>query len=226
MLKTLDKIKLEIPTSIGTEFLTKLLGGRLNPHIEKLLSERRPVCIDNIEPKAVYSDFEIEGIKGDNVYFKSGNVFKGPNISKILKGSRTAIIFMTTLGSRTDDIIKNISDSGDLLATIVMDAVTTELLAVLGSHVAEIIKKDGIRKEGWGSTCNYSPGQYKWTIEEQSEIFSMIDGGKIGVRLNENYLMIPFKSSSGVYGFGPADEIDKTRVACDICPRKDCIGRR
>ena len=99
-----------------------------------------------------------------------------------------------------------------------MDAVTTELLAVLGSHVAEIIKKDGIRKEGWGSTCNYSPGQYKWTIEEQSEIFSMIDGGKIGVRLNENYLMIPFKSSSGVYGFGPADEIDKTRVACDICP--------
>jgi hypothetical protein len=226
MLKTLDKIKLEIPTSIGTEFLTKLLGGRLNPHIEKLLSERRPICIDNIEPKAVYSDFEIEGIKGDNVYFKSGNVFKGPNISKILKGSRTAIIFMTTLGNRIDDIIKNINDSRDLLATIVMDAVTTELLAVLGSHVAEIIKKDGIRKEGWGSTCNYSPGQYKWTIEEQSEIFSMIDGGKIGVRLNENYLMIPFKSSSGVYGFGPADEIDKTRVACDICPRKDCIGRR
>ena len=41
---------------------------------------------------------------------------------------------MTTLGSR-QTIIKNISDNGDLLATIVMDAVTTELLAVLGSHV-------------------------------------------------------------------------------------------
>jgi hypothetical protein len=38
--------------------------------------------------------------------------------------------------------------------------------------------------------------------------------------------MVPFKSSSGVYGFGPIDKIDKTRVACDICPRKDCIGRR
>ena len=225
-MKILDKIKLEIPPAIGTEFLTRLMDGRLNPQIEKLLAEKRAVCIKNIEPKAIYSDFEIEGIEGDNVYFKSGNVFRGPNISKILKGSRSAVIFMTTLGSRTDDIIKSVNDSGDLLAAIVMDAVTTELLAVLGSHVAEIIKKEGIRKEGWGSTCNYSPGQYKWTIEEQSEIFSMIDGSKIGVRLNESYLMIPFKSSSGVYGFGPADEIDKTRVACDICPRKDCIGRR
>ncbi len=225
-MKILDKIKLEIPPAIGTEFLTRLMDGRLNPQIEKLLAEKRAVCIKNIEPKAIYSNFEIEKVDGDSVYFKSGNVFQGPNISKILKGSRTATIFINTLGNSTDDIIKNVNDSGDLLATIVMDAITTELLAVLGSHIAEIIKSEGIREEGWGSTCNYSPGQYKWTIEEQSEIFSMIDGSKIGVRLNESYLMIPFKSSSGVYGFGPADKIDKTRVACDICPRKDCIGRR
>jgi len=222
----LDKIKLEIPETIGSDFLSKLMGGRLNPQLEKLLDEKRTDCIRNIEPKAVFSNFVIEKVEEDKVYFKTGNIFAGPNISKILRGSETATIFIYTLGSRTDDIIKSVNESGDLLATIVMDAITTELLVVLGSYTAGIIKKEGIREKGWGSTCNYSPGQYKWTIEEQKEIFSMIDGSKIGVRLNESYLMIPFKSSSGVYGFGPIDKIDKTRVACDICPRKDCIGRR
>ncbi len=222
----LEKIKLEIPETVGLDFLTKLMGGRLNPLLEKLLDEKRIDCIKSIEPKAIYSNFEIEKVENNKVYFKSKNVFAGPNISKILDGSVTATIFMITLGSKTDTLIKEVSSDGDMLATIVMDAITTELLTVLSNYIAEIIKKEGVTHKDWGSTCNYSPGQYKWTLEEQKKIFSMIDGSKIGISLNSSYLMVPFKSSSGVYGFGPADKIDKTRVACDICPRKECIGRR
>jgi hypothetical protein len=107
-----------------------------------------------------------------------------------------------------------------------MDSITTELLGVLGENISKIIKKEGLKEKGWASTCQYSPGQYKWTIEEQKEIFQMVNGEKIGVLLNKSYLMVPFKSISGVYGFGPIDKIDKTRVACDLCPRENCIGRR
>lgn len=221
----LENIKLEIPEETGRDFLTKLMGGRLNPKLEELICNKSKICIDSIEPKAIYSNFEIEKVIGDSVYFKSGNIFNGPNISKILTGSETSTIFITTLGNRVDEIIKNVSDGGDTLSTIVMDAITTEILIILGDYMGEIIKKEGIREKGWGSTCKYSPGQYKWTIEEQKEIFSMVDGNKIGVELNKSYLMVPFKSISGVYGFGPVESIDKTRVACDLCPRVNCIGR-
>ncbi len=222
----LENIKLEIPQDTGISFLTKLMGGRLNPEIEGLLFEKSEACMDSIEPKAAYINHRIEKVLDDKVYFSAGNIFTGPNISKILEGSETATIFLTTLGSRTDKTIKDVSESGDTLATIVMDAITTELLGILGNHVGEIIKKEGIREKNWGSTCKYSPGQYKWTIEEQKEIFSMLDGSKIGIELNKSYLMVPFKSISGVYGFGPAESIDKTRVACDLCPRENCIGRK
>jgi hypothetical protein len=222
----LENIKLEIPEKTGRDFLTKLMGGRLNPQLEELLRDKIGLCIDSIRPKAIYSNYEIEKVTGDCVYFKSGNIFTGPNISKILTGSETSTIFITTLGSATDKIIKDVSDSGDMLSTIIMDAITTELLGILGNRVGELIKKEGIRKDNWGSTCQYSPGQYKWTIEEQKEMFSMVDGNKIGVQLNKSCLMLPFKSISGVYGFGPIDSIDKTRVACDLCPRENCIGRR
>lgn len=222
----LDNIKLHIPLDIGRDFLEKVMGAAINAPMERLLKEKTSLCVENIDPKAIYYRFEIDKVDGDRVYFKSRDLFNGPHISKILTGSKTAILYIYTLGSRVDWIINEESRSGDTLAIIIMDAITTSLLGVLGEFVGEKIKKQGIEKQNWSSTCTYSPGQYKWTIEEQKKIFKMVDGKRIGVELNKSYLMVPFKSVSGVYGFGPEDRIDKTRVACDLCPRENCIGRR
>jgi hypothetical protein len=222
----LKDIKLDTSGDIGKDFLKSLMGGRLNPQIERMLEEKKDICIKNISPKIIYEIFKIDKIKGNSVYFNSGHILNGPNISKILKGSEITAIFIFTLGSGIDDMIEKTSSDGDTLATIIMDSITTSMLTILGKKAGELIKKEGIKKDNWSSTCTYSPGQFKWTIEEQKEIFNMVDGSRIGVKLNKSYLMIPFKSISGVYGFGPKDKIDKTRVACDICPRKNCIGRR
>jgi hypothetical protein len=224
IIKNMD---IEIPDDIGRDFLKKLMGGRLNSHLEEMLSENRMVCIKALKPAALYESFSIDKIVDSSVYFESGHIFNGPNISKILKGSEFAVIFMLTLGKEIDDLIKKVRDGGDTLGTIIMDSVTTDMLGTVGDHVGRIIKNNISVPEGYASTCPYSPGQYKWTIEEQKELFEMADGSKIGISLNQSYLMIPFKSVSGVYGFGPKDKINKTRVACDLCPRREnCIGRR
>ena len=222
----LDNIKLEIPQEIGRDFLEKVMGAAINAPMERLLREKTSLCVHSIAPKAIYDRFEIDRVDGDLVYFKSGNIFYGPNISKILTGSKIAILYILTLGNRVDEIINEESQSGDTLATIIMDTITTSLLETLGDFVGAKIKIEGKEHQNWGATCAYSPGQYEWTIEEQKKIFEMLDGRRIGVELNESYLMVPFKSVSGVYGFGPEDRIDKTRVACDLCPRENCIGRR
>jgi hypothetical protein len=222
----LDEINLEIPRDIGKDFLEKVMGGAINAPMETLLEEKTSLCVENISPKAIYDRFEIEKVVDNLVYFKSGNIFDGPNISKILTGSKIAILYIYTLGSRVDQITLDKSKSGDTLAAIIMDTITTSMLETLGDFVSKMIKREGIEQQNWGATCAYSPGQYKWTIEEQAKIFEMIDGKRIGVELNDSYLMVPFKSISGVYGFGPEDKIDKTRVACDLCPRVNCIGRR
>jgi len=226
MAKVLHKISLDVPPDTGRDFLTKLMGGRLNQQLEDLLAEKKYQCLQAIQPQAIYDLFEIEKIKGESVWFSSGHRFNGPNNSKILLGSKLALIYICTLGHQVDQLIKQNSESGDTLSTIVMDAVTTSFLTLLGEQFATIARQQGLQQPGWQATCSYSPGQYKWTIEEQKEIFKMVDGSQIGVNLNPSYLMMPFKSISGVYGFGPEHEIDKTRVACQLCPRHDCISRR
>ncbi|GAH98714.1 unnamed protein product [marine sediment metagenome] len=222
----IKNMQLDMPDDIGRDFLTKLMGGRLVPRMEEMLEDKREICIDVLEPAAVYDTFDIRSVEGDSVYFKSDHIFNGPNISKILKGSEIASIFIYTLGEKIDYLIKKEQDTGDTLGTIIMDAITTSMLGVVGEYVGKIIKDSNTVQKGYGATCTYSPGQYKWTIEEQKEIFSMVDSSKIGVSLNKSFLMIPFKSVSGIYGFGPEDMINKTRVACDLCPRGNCIGRR
>lgn len=222
----IENAQLDIPDDIGREFLTKLMGGKLVPRMEEMLEDKREICKDTLRPSAIYDTFDIKSVEGDLVYFKSGHIFNGPNISKILKGSETASILIYTLGKKIDDIIKKEQNAGDTLGTIIMDAVTTSMLGIAGEHIYKIMKDSNILQKGYNATCKYSPGQYKWTIEEQKELFNMVDGSKIGVHLNDSFLMIPFKSVSGVYGFGPEDKINKTRVACDLCPRENCIGRR
>jgi hypothetical protein len=225
-MKIIKDIKLDIPEDIGKEFLTKLMGGRLIPSMESMLKDKRQEVINALEPQVIYDSFRIKDIQGDSVIFDSGHIFKGPNISKILSGSETAVIFIFTLGSSISQLTESERNSGDTLGTIIIDALTTSLLGVAGSYVGEVIKEENLNQKGYGATCTYSPGQYKWTIEEQKEIFNMVDGTKIGVNLNESYLMVPFMSVSGVYGFGPEEKINKTRVACELCPRQDCISRR
>lgn len=225
-MKIIKDIKLDIPEDIGREFLTKLMGGKLNPQMENMLEDKKKECIKALAPEAIFDRFGIDRTQEDSVYFRSGHIFKGPNISKILTGSETAVIFIFTLGKNIGELIKKERDSGDTLGTIIIDAITTSMLGVAGEYVGKTIKEENLVQKGYGATCTYSPGQYKWTIEEQKELFRMVDGSKIGVSLNESYLMVPFMSVSGIYGFGPEDKINKTRVACDLCPRDNCIGRR
>ena len=225
-MKIIKDMDLEIPEDIGRDFLTKMMGGKLVPSMEKMLAEKRTEAVEALDPRAVYNAFKIDDIQKDSVFFESGHVFRGPNISKILTGSETAVIFIFTLGGKIEKLAKTEKESGDTLGTIILDALTTSMLGVAGEYVGEIIKQENLKGDDYGTTCTYSPGQYKWTIEEQKEIFAMVDGSSIGVRLNESYLMVPFMSVSGVYGFGPRDKINRTRVACDLCPREDCIGRR
>ena len=149
----IDNIKLDIPEDIGRDFLKKMMGGRLVPQMEEILEEKRGVCINEIEPKAIFEKFEIDRVDGDSVYFKSGNIFEGPNISKILTGSEAAVIFLFTLGGKIDKIIKEESNSGDTMGTIIMDTITTSLLGTLGEHVGNVIKDNYAKYEDWSATC-------------------------------------------------------------------------
>ena len=69
-----------------------------------------------------------------------------------------------------------------------------------------------------------NPGSLEhWQIDGQKDLFAMLSNGdkEIGVELTPSMLMLPHKSSSGIY-FSSSDEYEN----CELCPRTDCPNRR
>ena len=67
----LKNIKLDIPDDMGKEFLKRLMGGRRNPHIEKLLEEKRDACIKNITPETIFLTLcLVKFSKGNKTYLR------------------------------------------------------------------------------------------------------------------------------------------------------------
>ncbi len=75
-----------------------------------------------------------------------------------------------------------------------------------------------------GEVSYMGPGSLDdWPIENQRPLFSILGDveASIGVRLEENFLMIPTKSLSGIYF-----PTEIRFYTCQLCPRKDCEARR
>ena len=69
-----------------------------------------------------------------------------------------------------------------------------------------------------------NPGSLEdWPIEGQADLFGLLGDveGAIGVRLTESYLMLPFKSSSGILF-----SAEKDYSSCMLCDRPTCPNRR
>ncbi len=69
-----------------------------------------------------------------------------------------------------------------------------------------------------------SPGSLtSWDITHQSDLFALLGEGapKCGVELTPSFLMIPYKSGSGLYF-----PTDSPFESCMRCPRLNCPGRR
>jgi hypothetical protein len=95
------------------------------------------------------------------------------------------------------------------------------MMAALGCAVAALAA-DIERRFRPGKISFLTPGSLEdWPLSELRSLFELIDGGAIGVTLNENLLMMPLKSVSGI--MFPSEEDFQS---CRYCSRENCPGRR
>ncbi len=190
------------------------------------ISTAREKCLQYAEPRAIYQKFHIKSVNGDEVCLDSGEYFKGRYVAKILTNSKIAILFALTLGEKIDEYIHALRKGKmGVTSAFLTEMVSSLMLMEASCLLSKNINENEIQKKGWGITCTYSPGEETWPLVEQKKIFNLLDASRIGIELTDNCIMKPLKSISGVLGLGPKNEIDRTRCACDLCSRRDCIMR-
>ena len=131
---------------------------------------------------------------------------------------------VATLGPGLEEQCRELSKSQPFSA-IVLDAVGVAFLEKLGEKVAQESKHQADIR---GLHCGprISPGLNKVNLSLQPDLFDLVDHHSLGVKLNEDLVMQPFKSISEFRTFGSQPIEAGAPHKCRQCDLKACDFRR
>ncbi len=178
---------------------------------EALITHAAPVAL--MKPIDVVAFSKVFSGKGQNA--------ENLPLSNIFPNAEQLNLFGGTLGPDLPDMITSSFDSGDYIS-----AYTLNTLASLATDkITSLLEKE--LSENRKKTLAYSPGYCGWNISGQFALFNALQPDVIGLTLNEEGMMQPTKSVSGVLVTGD-DDIHLFKPGydfCEYCRDHNCIPR-
>ena len=184
--------------------------------IEEMVSELIDVALPVARPKAIYALAGVDNHQEETVEI-DGVRFTSKVLRVNLDGINRVFPYVATCGREVDEITV---PAGDVLRAYCLDIIMTMVLGSAVRHLSDYLD----RRYRPGQMSHMNPGSLKdWPLTQQRELFSVLGDVEkaIGVTLTEGMVMVPTKSSSGVY-FPTEIRFE----SCQLCPREDCVGRR
>jgi len=170
-------------------------------------------------PRAAWRRAQVESVDGDAVLL-GGHCFSSPLLARNLAAAGIAYPYLATCGAELDDLAAESDDPLaaywlDCLKALALDAAFDELRTSI-LEVGPALKLNSMNPGSGNTTL--------WPLAQQKELFNLL-GPEIrdwtAVVCDENFLMHPNKSLSGVFFFG-VEEFE----SCAYCDRLDCPDRR
>jgi hypothetical protein len=198
------------------------VSGRLSRKIDKHIAGLK----SRIRPIVFFTTIKIQKIEGGTLTLEGGIKLKSAKISKTLGKCDRITFFLATIGEQVDDVIKTSMRKKKLSDAYIYDAIGS---AAVEATVEDFQNKmdSKVKEKNQRTTLRFSPGYCDWKINEQKQVFSVLENDLIDVDLNESYLMAPRKSVSGVFGIGSSELVDKDETnPCRLCGMNTCVARR
>jgi len=177
-----------------------------------------------IHPALLYRRMKVENFYHDSLELEDGNEIKGEVIGKYLAGAEEIIVAVYTIGDALDDRMAEVMTEC-LPCALALDAMGTAAVDELGRQVQGIFRSIARANSMHLSMC-FSPGMIGWPLDQgQPQIFRLLDGSEIGVKVADSGRMAPRKTVSAVYGMGSGLSED-TVSPCEFCAvRETCTYR-
>jgi len=224
----------EIPSEAvvpGEAGVLRALGGRdLDAHgarVERLLRHALDEFRRQVRPRGIVADVDAAGFAA--IYEGEGDNEIPSPLAEIFPRASSLVLFAATVGAPVGERIAALFDAGDFALGAALDAAASEGTELAGVFLERAVLREAREKGAARETrvLRYSPGYCGWNLTGQRALFSALDPGAIGIRLNARCLMDPLKSISGVMVLGPAGihDFDNDYGFCAACRTKDCRTR-
>ena len=189
--------------------------------IQQLYSEAIKVFRETSKPVVIYSKITKEEFQ--NIFKGEGNNSAETPVEQIFPKAENLILFALTMGKKVSEKIETLFKENDFAMGSMLDCI-----ASLAAGKA-VKKLETTYSDYFPNTCvlSYSPGYCGWDISGQKKLFGYFHPEKIGITLNNSFLMIPLKSISGVLIAGKKSihKFKNDFDFCSLCKTKSCIER-
>jgi len=165
-------------------------GQEMTPELESKIDEAISICQANVTPRYVANKYKVD--KATKLIAGTTITLPGEDIWKHIDGCDEIYLLCATIGFNVEKQIAKYFVKDKTLA-IILDSAAT---CAIESYLDEIeITLDGEK------TTRYSCGYGDFSIESQKELCALLDTHrKIGVFVNEAYMLTPQKSVSAIIG--------------------------
>lgn len=205
-----DNLKLdtsEVFRRIGMPDAVSKRSQNFKPVIEQM----RLKALELVDVRCIY-DYVPVSVSGSGEILLA-NQFPVRAATSFFEGAQEVLIAIQTIGSRLEEESIRLSEAGEMLEGIVLDGCGTvaldEGLELLRGMVVKQVTERGLQ-----TGHNLCPGGYQIPLEAQKTLFTLLDGGELGITLGDSMLMSPIKSHTLVIPVG--QKLNKPNLSCAI----------
>ncbi|MBW2560402.1 MAG: methionine synthase [Deltaproteobacteria bacterium] len=134
------------------------------------------------------------------VVFENGIEIESEKLARFLKGCTEALLIGSTAGGAVMDAIRGDTEGGDMTRGVIVDAVASEMTDAALDWIVGLFNRLLTRENARLTKGRFSAGYGDFLLEKQRMVYDLLELDRIGVEINENYILIPEKSVTAVAG--------------------------
>lgn len=200
----------------GAQYARLLARPAVRAEIESAVAE----VGDIVRPAACYDLFPIEGFVHDRVRLAGGATLGGGPVVEVVCGAEALALAVVTVGPAVDERIKQLNAERQRFQALVLDELASWAVDQVRQQLYAQMSQT-FQTRGWRTSTFLSPGESAWSVREQRILFKLLDASRIGVSLNDSFVMTPLKSLSLMCGAGSQPLGVEGLTNCDFCSIKD-----
>ena len=193
-------------------------GVPIQARIQSLAADALDEFTAGAQPVGISLELSIKECEA--IFKGEGNNAKDTPIEHIFPQADNLALYALTMGSEVSIKIEKLFKDNEFALGSMLDSVAS-LAADKAVEVYEEYFFDELSERNLTTpdtrVLSYSPGYCGWHISGQKKLFQYLEPEKIGISLNDSFLMIPLKSVTGLLVAGKKEIHIFNEGAYDFC---------
>jgi hypothetical protein len=176
-------------------YLTKMSDGQ-KKKVETAIAQGVSFC----ELRGVWRRFDIKEMDSEKIEFSDNQVFTSAKLAEMLKGSSSLVLFAVTAGAYIVSKTSEAAAESEGVTALVYDAVASEMTDAAAAWMQQYLNQQFKRNKEILTKRRFSPGYGDLELKNQTVLFKLLDLEKLGIKLTDDFLMIPEKTVTAIAG--------------------------